>query len=62
MGIVGLVDVDQTKFPNLVLMKLSAYFKAQGYETELMKPQDVTGEISLFKDIETCKRFEDYKD
>ena len=51
MKTIGLVDIDQTKFPNLVLMKLSAHFKAQGYETELMKPQDVTGEISLFKDI-----------
>ena len=29
MKTLGLVDIDQTKFPNLVLMKLSAHFKAQ---------------------------------
>ena len=49
MPLIGLVDVDQTKFPNLVLMKLSAYFKAQGYETELMKPADVMLGLNLFK-------------
>ena len=49
MNIIGLVDVDQTNFPNLVLMKLSAHFKAQGYETELMKPDDVMGGLNLFK-------------
>lgn len=32
---IGLHDADSTKFPNLALMKLSAWHKAQGHETEL---------------------------
>lgn len=31
---IGLIDVDSTRFPNLALMKLSAYHKAQGDEVE----------------------------
>lgn len=27
---VGLVDIDSHNFPNLVLMKISAYFKSRG--------------------------------
>jgi hypothetical protein len=34
---VGLIDVDRTGFPNLALMKLSAWHKAQGHETELLR-------------------------
>ena len=34
---VGLIDID-SKIPNLALMKLSAYFKAEGHETELTSP------------------------
>ena len=34
---VGLIDID-SKIPNLALMKLSAYFKSDGYETELTSP------------------------
>lgn len=49
MGLVGLVDIDQTNFPNLVLMKLSAHFKAKGWETELLKPEDIMGGLNLFK-------------
>lgn len=45
---IGLIDVDNTKFPNLVLMKLSAYYKAQGHETVLLKPDDVVNGVDLF--------------
>lgn len=45
---VGLIDVDGTTFPNLVLMKLSAYYKAQGHSVELLKPRDVLLGQSLF--------------
>lgn len=38
---IGLIDVDGTKFPNLVLMKLSAWYKAHGHTTYLLKPDDV---------------------
>lgn len=31
---IGLIDVDRTRFPNLALMKISAYHKAQGDEVE----------------------------
>lgn len=31
--IVGLIDVDGHRFPNLALMKLSAYYKAGGGES-----------------------------
>ena len=45
---IWLIDVDNTKFPNLVLMKLSAHYKAQGYETVLLKPDDVVNGVDLF--------------
>lgn len=45
---IGLIDVDNTQFPNLVLMKLSAYYKAQGHETVLLKPDDVVNGVDLF--------------
>lgn len=34
---IGLIDVDRTGFPNLALMKLSAWHKAQGHETTLLR-------------------------
>ena len=45
---IGLIDVDDTTFPNLVLMKLSAYYKDQGADVELLKPSDVLHGINLF--------------
>ena len=33
---VGLIDVDSHNFPNLVLMKLSAWHKARGDELTLL--------------------------
>ncbi|WP_315452186.1 radical SAM protein [uncultured Selenomonas sp.] len=38
---VGLVDVDGHNFPNLVLMKLSAWHKHQGDCVHLLRPDDV---------------------
>ena len=45
---IGLIDIDRTNFPNLVLMKLSAWYKAQGHETVLLQPADVINGQNLF--------------
>lgn len=45
---IGLVDVDSHNFPNLVLMKLSAWHKAHGNEVELLRPADVLNGSNLF--------------
>lgn len=37
---IGLIDVDSHNWPNLCLMKLSAYHKAQGHQVEWWKPED----------------------
>jgi hypothetical protein len=34
---IGLMDLDRTGFPNLALMKLSAWHRAQGHEVELIR-------------------------
>ena len=36
----GLIDVDGHNYPNLALMKLSAWHKAQGWEVEWYTPFD----------------------
>ena len=41
---IGLVDVDKTRFPNLVLMKLSAWFKSKGDDVSLLTVSDVLNE------------------
>ena len=46
--VIGLIDVDGTSFPNIVLMKLSAWYKAQGNTVELLKPSDVLAGGNLF--------------
>ena len=46
---IGLIDVDNTRFPNLVLMKLSAWYKGQGHKVELIKPADVLCGMNLFQ-------------
>ena len=45
---IGLVDVDDTKFPNLCLMKLSSFYKSTGNTTMLLKPRDVLSGSNLF--------------
>lgn len=46
---IGLVDVDDTDYPNLVLMKLSTWHKAQGDTVTLLKPDDVIKGQNLFQ-------------
>ena len=36
---IGLIDVDSHRWPNLCLMKLSAYHKAQGADVEWWSPK-----------------------
>lgn len=45
---IGLVDIDSHNFPNLSLMKLSAYHKAKGDTVTLLKPDDVLKGQYLF--------------
>lgn len=45
---VGLIDVDRTKFPNLVLMKISAWHKRRGDSVSLLSPDDVLLGSNLF--------------
>ena len=45
---IGLVDVDSHNFPNLVLMKLSTWYKGKGWEVELLRPADVLNGSNLF--------------
>ena len=49
---IGLVDVDGTTFPNLVLMKISAWHKRQGDTTCLLRPDDVLLGSNLFGDYD----------
>ena len=35
MGVIGLIDVDSHNFPNLALMKLSAFHKSKGDQVEM---------------------------
>jgi hypothetical protein len=49
---IGLVDVDSHNYPNLVLMKLSAYYKNKGIETKLLKPDDILLGQNMFDPYE----------
>ena len=59
---IGLLDVDSHKFPNLPLMKVSAYHKAKGDEVEFLNPfqhYDIVYSSKVFgdeysKDYEFC--------
>ena len=53
---VGLVDVDGHNFPNLVLMKLSAWHKRQGDSVHLLRPDDVLLGGDLFGGYATTSR------
>ena len=35
---IGIIDIDGHNYPNLALMKLSAYYKAQGHTVEMTSP------------------------
>lgn len=56
MAVIGLIGCDMprsgAKFPNLVLMKLSTYYKSQGYETRLLHPSDITDGGNMFEPYE----------
>ena len=45
---IGLVDIDSHNFPNLVLMKLSAWHKSQGDNVFLLNPFDFLHGANLF--------------
>lgn len=46
---IGLVDIDKTRFPNLVLMKLSAWHKSKENNVSLLTVNDVlNGDISRY--------------
>lgn len=50
---IGLIDVDSHNWPNLCLMKLSAYHKAQGHQVEWWSPDgryDVVYKSRVFTD------------
>ena len=50
---IGLIDVDSHNWPNLCLMKLSAYHKSQGDKVEWWKPEgryDVVYKSRVFTD------------
>jgi hypothetical protein len=59
---VGLIDVDGHNFPNLALMKISAYHKAKGHEVEFtnpLLPYDIVYQAKVFDftpDFITCIR------
>lgn len=47
---VNLVDIDKTNFPNLALMKLSAFYKSKGYKTYL---NGVPGDLNFISCVFT---------
>lgn len=46
---VGLVDVDGHNFPNLALMKISAYYKSCGCKVKFANPLDSYDKIFMSK-------------
>jgi hypothetical protein len=57
---IGLIDVDSHHFPNLALMKISAWHKAQGDQVEMFFPMSHYDKVYMSKvfddspDFETC--------
>lgn len=45
---VALVDIDSHNFPNLVLMKLSAWHKSKGDNVSLVSPDEILNGMNLF--------------
>lgn len=45
---IGLIDIDTHNFPNIALMKLSAWHKKQGDKVYLLHPDDILDGRSLF--------------
>lgn len=46
---IGLIDVDSHNFPNLVLMKISAWYKRKGDNVSLLRTSDVLNGQNLFE-------------
>ena len=46
---IGLIDIDHSRFPNIALMKISAYHKAQGDEVEWYTPFDHYNRVYVSK-------------
>lgn len=67
---IGLIDIDNNNFPNLVLMKLSAYHKAKGDTVQWYDREHCTD--VFYKDIARlvnnrfifakCKTLEEYRE
>jgi len=58
---VGLMDIDGHNFPNLALMKLSAYHKQQGHSVEwvnFFNHYDLVYQKAIFKSL----NYKDYED
>ena len=49
---IGLVDVDSHNFPNLCLMKISAWHKAKGDEVEFANALMPYDKIYMAKDLQ----------
>ena len=74
MGSVGLIDVDGRHYPNLALMKISAWHKAKGDDVEWclpIKQYDIVYQSKQIRDLQrwvnnkfifrSCERFDDSK-
>lgn len=55
---VGLVDIDGHNFPNLALMKISAYYKQQGDTVEWLFPMGQYDRVYMAKVFDFTKDFE----
>jgi hypothetical protein len=55
---IGLVDVDGHNFPNLALMKISAWHKAQGDEVEMLFPMSHYDKVYMSKVFDFTPDFE----
>ena len=55
---IGLLDVDGHNFPNLALMKISAYHKAQGDQVEMFFPMSHYDKVYMSKVFDDSPDFE----
>ena len=58
---IGLIDVDSHNFPNLALMKISAYHKAKGDTVEWCIPKDLyrvrkIAELGYYPDVRIYRK------
>jgi hypothetical protein len=55
---IGLIDVDGHNFPNLALMKLSAWYKQNGHEVEMLMPLKSYDRVYMSKVFTFTKDYE----